>query len=84
MRDTIRFALNGRPLVVDGVPPHTTLLQWLRADGLTATKEGCAEGDCGACTVLLGTPDAAGGTLDWRAVNACLVLLPQVDGRAVV
>ncbi|SOD92580.1 xanthine dehydrogenase small subunit [Caenispirillum bisanense] len=82
MRDTIRFALNGRPLAVDGVPSHTTLLQWLRADGLTATKEGCAEGDCGACTVLLGTP--ADGTLDWRAVNACLVLLPQVDGRAVV
>ncbi len=82
MRDTLRFALNGRPLAVTDVPPHHTLLQWLRAQGLTATKEGCAEGDCGACTVLLGTP--RDGRLDWRAVNACLVLLPQVDGRAVV
>lgn len=86
MRDAIRFALNGRMTAVDDVPPHRTLLQWLRAQGLTATKEGCGEGDCGACTVLLGTPLGEGGRdgFDWRAVNACLVLVPQVDGRAVV
>lgn len=82
MRDAIRFALNGRMVAVDDAPPHRTLLQWLRAEGLSATKEGCAEGDCGACTVLLGAPRGAG--FDWRAVNACLLLLPQVDGRAVM
>lgn len=85
MRDAIRFALNGAVRAVDDVPPHMTLLNWLRAEGLTAAKEGCAEGDCGACTVLLGTPLSDGRDgFDWRAVNACLVLVPQVDGRAVV
>ncbi len=83
MRTDIRFYLNGRPRRVDGVAPHTTLLDWLRAEGLTAVKEGCAEGDCGACSVLFGTPDRD-GALKWRAVNSCIIMLPQVDGRAVV
>ncbi len=82
MRPEIRFFLNGRPCRLSGLPPHTTLLEWLRGQGLTAVKEGCAEGDCGACSVLIGTPRRA--RLDWRAVNACILMLPQVDGRAVV
>ncbi len=77
----IRFVLNGTLTSVREAAVHTTLLAWLRAQGLTATKEGCAEGDCGACTVLLGTPNNG---LDYRPINACLVLLGQADGRAVL
>ena len=59
-------------------PPAMTLLDWLRAAGLTGTKEGCAEGDCGACTVVIEAPDGA------RApVNACLMTLGQAHGLAL-
>jgi aerobic carbon-monoxide dehydrogenase small subunit len=69
----VRFALNGRPASVDA-PPASRLLDVLRGPlGLTGTKEGCGEGECGSCTVLL----------DGAPVNACLVLLGQVEGRAV-
>lgn len=78
----IRFELDGRRVEAD-VAPTTTLLQWLRASGARGTKEGCAEGDCGACTVAVLDPDATRGPA-WRAVNSCLVLLPMVDGRKVV
>jgi xanthine dehydrogenase small subunit len=79
---SIDFVLNGDPVSVTGVPPTTTLLEWLRARGLTGTKEGCAEGDCGACTVALRAPD--GGKLDTRAVNACIMPLPMFHGTDVV
>ena len=70
---TIRFALNGRAVSVD-VPPASRLLDLLRGPlGLTGTKEGCGEGECGSCTVLL----------DGVPVNACLVLAGQVEGRTV-
>ena len=75
----IRFLLNGEPRAVTGVPPTTTVLDWLRLDArLTGTKEGCAEGDCGACTIVVGRPD--GERLNYEAVNSCLMLLPQLDG----
>jgi xanthine dehydrogenase small subunit len=74
---TIRFLLNGEPQAVDA-PPTTTLLDWLREQkGLTGTKEGCNEGDCGACTVMV--TDETGS----RALNACILFLPQLHGRAV-
>ena len=70
---TIRLAVNGRPYEV-ATPPNRTLLDVLRDSlGLTGTKRGCEIGECGACTVLL----------DGVAVNSCLVLAPQADGRSV-
>jgi xanthine dehydrogenase small subunit len=84
MRTEIRFLLNGQSQRVTGIAPHTMLLDWLRLQGLTAVKEGCAEGDCGACSVLVGMPAADGRSLTWLAVNSCILMLPQVDGCAVV
>lgn len=74
----ISFLLNGARVSLTDVPPTTTLLDWLREDrGLTGTKEGCNEGDCGACTVMIS--DAQGS----RALNGCILFLPQIDGKHV-
>ncbi len=79
---SLQFLLNGEPVEVVGVSPQTTLLEWLRETrGLTGTKEGCAEGDCGACTVVLAEP--AGDGLAWKPINACIRLLPSLDGKAI-
>lgn len=84
MSTPLHFELNGEPVVEAAAAPTTTLLGWLRAHrGLTGTKEGCAEGDCGACTVAVLDPRAPGGPT-YRAVNSCLVLLPMVHGQRVV
>ncbi len=77
------FTLNGRLVTVSGESTHTTLLQYVRATGKTGTKEGCAEGDCGACTVLVVERDHAQRPT-YRAVNACITLLPMVAGREIV
>lgn len=79
---TIALTVNGRPVRVAGVPSTTTLLQFLRAEGWTSVKEGCAEGDCGACTVAL-VESGSDGTARYRAVNSCLMLLPMADGLEV-
>jgi xanthine dehydrogenase small subunit len=80
--DNLRIVLNGRPVQVSGAAAATTLLDWLREDRhLTGTKEGCGEGDCGACTVVL--EDLSDGRVRRRAVNACLMVLGQVDGLGV-
>ncbi|MCC8395098.1 xanthine dehydrogenase small subunit [Paraburkholderia sp. MMS20-SJTR3] len=80
---TIRFYHQGSVREVAGVPATRTVLQHLREDlRCTGTKEGCAEGDCGACTVVVGELDARGG-LALKAVNACIQFLPTLDGRAL-
>ncbi|MGR3370023.1 MAG: xanthine dehydrogenase small subunit [Sagittula sp.] len=74
----ITFLLNGESVHLAGVSPTATLLDWLREErGLTGTKEGCNEGDCGACTVMV-TDDRGA-----RALNACILFLPQLHGKAV-
>jgi xanthine dehydrogenase small subunit len=79
----IRFFHQGQIVEVEGAAPTRTVLQWLREDARrTGTKEGCAEGDCGACTVIVGEP-AADGTLALQAVNACIRFLPTLDGKAL-
>ena len=82
----IEFWLNGKTVSVNNVQPHTSLLQWLRSDPQTCgTKEGCAEGDCGACTVLLVLePTGDNGALQTKPINSCIRLLPTLHGKAVV
>jgi len=78
MSEEVSFLLNGQPVRISGQPSTRTLLDWLREDrGLTGTKEGCNEGDCGACTIIL-TDDRGS-----RAVNGCILFLPQLNGKAV-
>ena len=81
--DHIGVTVNGRQRPMVGVSAHTSALDWLRGIGLTGSKEGCAEGECGACAVLLATPRDDGGT-DWTAVNSCLVPAAALDGQEVV
>ncbi|WP_298917041.1 xanthine dehydrogenase small subunit [uncultured Roseobacter sp.] len=82
-RPNIRFLLNGRDISLDDVGASDTLLDYLRLERrLTGTKEGCAEGDCGACTVLVGR--LQDGRLRYEAVNACIRLMASLDGCHVV
>ena len=81
--DSFELTLNGERVQVRGVDPQTTLLNFLRQSGRTGTKEGCAEGDCGACTVALLDRDAHGRTT-YRAINSCIALLPMFAGREVI
>jgi|CZKI01.1.fsa_nt_gi xanthine dehydrogenase molybdopterin binding subunit/xanthine dehydrogenase small subunit len=77
------FTLNGRRVRVEDAAPTTTLLEYLRASGMTGSKQGCAEGDCGACTVAIVERDAA-GKATYRGINSCIALLPMFAGREVV
>ncbi|TPG14959.1 xanthine dehydrogenase small subunit [Pedococcus bigeumensis] len=77
------ITVNGTPCALDGTDPSTTTLDWLRDRGLTGAKEGCAEGECGACSIMVARPDGAEGT-QWTAINACLVPVAALDGQEVV
>ena len=78
-----KVTVNGQGTSIADVPLHTTALDFLRECGLTGCKEGCAEGECGACSVLVARPGLTTPT-EWVAVNACLVPIASLDGQEIV
>jgi len=83
--DTVRFILDGELIELANVDPTRTVLQFLREDlRRTGTKEGCAEGDCGACTVVLAELNRDGDDLSVRAINSCIQFLPTLDGKELI
>ena len=78
-----RLVVNGRTRELGEVGGHVTLLEWLRGTGLTGAKEGCAEGECGACALLVAREDGRDRTR-WVAINACLVPAAAFDGQEIV
>src|SRR5579862_2095860 len=80
-RRTIELIVNGEAVAAAWDSPRTTLLDMLRERGLTGAKEGCAEGECGACTVVTVENTSAG--VAYVPVNSCLLLLPMAAGREI-
>ena len=82
-RKNIRFLLGSEPIEIALTDPNLTLLEYLRnRKRLTGTKEGCAEGDCGACTVLIG--ELVEDVLHYRSINSCIVLLGMLDSKQIL
>ncbi|MET8151502.1 xanthine dehydrogenase small subunit [Actinoplanes sp. NPDC049668] len=77
------ITVNGREIAFGDIAPHTTALEWLRTQGFTGCKEGCGEGECGACSVLVARPGLDCPT-EWVAVNACLLPALGLDGQEIV
>ncbi|WP_432885644.1 xanthine dehydrogenase small subunit [Kribbella sp. CA-245084] len=75
--------VNGELTALGDIPVHTTVLDWLRDRGLTGAKEGCAEGECGACSVLVARAGTEAPT-EWTAINACLLPIASLDGQEVI
>ncbi|KAF2622587.1 xanthine dehydrogenase [Macroventuria anomochaeta] len=82
--DTLRFYLNGTKVTLDNADPEVTVLEYLRGIGLTGTKLGCAEGGCGACTVVVSQFNPTTKKIYHASVNACLAPLVSVDGKHVI
>ncbi|KAI5852575.1 Molybdopterin-binding domain of aldehyde dehydrogenase-domain-containing protein [Morchella snyderi] len=82
--DSVQFYLNGTKVVIDSIDPEITLLEYLRGIGLTGTKLGCAEGGCGACTVVVSQYNPTTNKIYHASVNACLAPLVSVDGKHVI
>lgn len=83
MQESPQVVVNGELRGLEAAPPHENLLDWLRGLGLTGAKEGCAEGECGACAVLVARADGEGKTR-WTSVNSCLPPAVSFDGQEVV
>jgi xanthine dehydrogenase small subunit len=82
--NTVRFVLDGKVVEAQGARRTTTVLDYLREQlHRKGTKEGCAEGDCGACVVMVGSLNASGQGVDYVPVNSCIQLLPTLDGKSV-
>ena len=78
----IKFILNGQKISLENPSSTKTLLDWLREEKkLTGTKEGCNEGDCGACTVLV--TNLKDRKPDYKALNACILFLPQLNNKVI-
>lgn len=83
--DSVRFILDGEIIELHDIDPSRTVLQFLREDlRRTGTKEGCAEGDCGACTVVLAELDRSGERIEVRAINSCIQFVPTLDGKELI
>ena len=80
--NTPQIVVNGARRPIGAIEPYVTALEWLRNQGLTGAKEGCAEGECGACAVLLARPDGAGTR--WTALDSCLVPAAALDGQELL
>ncbi|MEU4192799.1 FAD binding domain-containing protein [Kribbella sp. NPDC026611] len=80
---TPAVTVNGEVTAIGAIPVHTTVLDWLRDRGLTGAKEGCAEGECGACSVMVARPGIDTPT-EWTAVNACLLPIASLDGQELI
>lgn len=79
----IKVLVNGEIREIDDIAPNLSVLDWLRTNaGLAGTKEGCASGDCGACTVAVG--DTSGGVIQYQSVNACLMLMGNLHGKHLI
>ena len=80
---SLEIQLNGKKLRINDSPPTTTLLEYLRQHGYVGTKEGCGDGDCGACTVVV-VGQGADGKAHYQAMNSCLIPLGSLAGREVI
>jgi xanthine dehydrogenase small subunit len=82
---SVRFILNGEVVETTVTDPTRTVLQYLREDlGMTGTKEGCAEGDCGACTVVVVEVERGGDGIELKPINSCIQFLPTLDGKELI
>ncbi len=82
---TPQGTVNGHTVALEGVPPYLSALDWIRDLGLTGAKEGCAEGECGACAILVARPSTTGeDATEWVSINSCLIPAASLDGQDVI
>ena len=80
---TVKFLLNNKILEIDNPDPNQTILNYIRTDlKKTGTKEGCAEGGCGACTVVVG--ELVNGEIKYSAINSCISFVPSLNGKQLL